>query len=543
MQIAVKSMKPINSVLREQLEKFNVDISAIPGNIGQLLNEVSSTYEKLHADESSVGGRNEQQLFFDKIPEVLFSIDVENCKCLFVNPACSIVYGYSQADFTANCNLWTQVVVREDQPLIQKTLADLHAGNSAEQEYRIRHKNGEVRWMCTKLEPTLNAAGKLARLDGFTSDISRRKEAEIALKESEYMFRSLIENNSDAITLVNDKLEVVYASDSMLKVTGFSPNEVLGKTYSYFVHPEDADRVRQFFTDVYENPGEPQQIVYRTRRKDDVYIWCDRRTINLLHDPVIKGIISNYRDITELQNQLEALENANDRLKKTNLELDKFVYSVSHDLRAPLASVLGVIGLMEGESYDESVMFSLGLIKESVQKLDRFILNILDYSRNSRLDVKRDEIDMELELQGITDNLKFIVHDNANYKISSEITAGGYPFFTDRNRLYSILNNLVANALRYADHTKPEPYVFTHVDVAETVATITVKDNGIGIPAEKHQKVFEMFYRLSNKSVGSLLGLYLVSEAIGKLKGTIDLKSAPGEGTEITLVIPNMLNT
>ncbi len=242
--------------------------------------------------------------------------------------------------------------------------------------------------------------------------------------------------------------------------------------------------------------------------------------------------------LQEEQLQKEALERSNEELKKANRELDRFVYSVSHDLRAPLASMMGVISICEGEVLDAFMLKNIGMLKKSVNKLDGFIMDILDYSRNSRLEVKKEEIHFDQLLHDITDNLKFMSGEQKQVELKTSIN-NGLVFYSDKTRLSIILNNLISNAIRYQNPKAPNPYVEIEVKVSEHEASISVKDNGIGITKENQDKVFEIFYRISKSSVGSGLGLYIVKESIEKLSGRIELISEIGIGSEFKIYIPN----
>ncbi len=242
--------------------------------------------------------------------------------------------------------------------------------------------------------------------------------------------------------------------------------------------------------------------------------------------------------LQEEQLQKEALERSNEELKKANRELDRFVYSVSHDLRAPLASMMGVISICEGEVLDAFMLKNIGMLKKSVNKLDGFIMDILDYSRNSRLEVKKEEIHFDQLLHDITDNLKFMSGEQKQVELKTSIN-NGLVFYSDKTRLSIILNNLISNAIRYQNPKAPNPYVEIEVKVSEHEASISVKDNGIGITKENQDKVFEIFYRISKNSVGSGLGLYIVKESIEKLSGRIELISEIGIGSEFKIYIPN----
>ncbi len=242
----------------------------------------------------------------------------------------------------------------------------------------------------------------------------------------------------------------------------------------------------------------------------------------------------------EEQLQKKALLKSNDELKKSNKELDSFVYSVSHDLRAPLSSMLGVVGLCEMGTLDPFMLKNVTLLKTSIKKLDGFIMDILDYSRNSRLEVESQEIHFTDLLTDISGNLKFMGADDQRTVDIRTTIRNGVAFYSDKSRIGIILNNLISNSIRYQNPQAADPYVEVNVDVSESAADIRVKDNGIGIDKENQAKVFNMFYRVSSKSIGSGLGLYIVKEAVEKLQGAIELRSEPGKGCEFSIHLPNL---
>jgi signal transduction histidine kinase len=244
--------------------------------------------------------------------------------------------------------------------------------------------------------------------------------------------------------------------------------------------------------------------------------------------------------VQEEQAQRKALLQSNEELKKSNKELDSFVYSVSHDLRAPLSSMLGVIGVCEMGNMDAVMQKNIGFLKSSITKLDGFILDILNYSRNARLEVERQEVHFAELLTEISDNLRFMCADQHKKVDIRTNIRNGVPFYSDKSRLSIILNNLISNSIRYQNLSIPNPFVEVRIEVSETAATILISDNGIGIGKENQDKVFDMFYRVSNKSAGSGLGLYIVRETVEKLRGAIQLKSEVGKGTEFSIRLPNL---
>ena len=229
-------------------------------------------------------------------------------------------------------------------------------------------------------------------------------------------------------------------------------------------------------------------------------------------------------------------------LRKRNSELDRFVYSASHDLRAPLSSLLGLINLAETMTTDENSEFIqiYNMMGKSVKKLDDFISEILDYSRNHHLPVASEEINFETEIQYIVKSLDYL---NNGIIWELEISINGNNIIkSDRKRLKIILNNLISNAIKYLDSSKPESRISITVDRKENEAIITISDNGIGIKPEYFPKIFDMFFRATEKSTGSGLGLYIAKETVEKLNGTITSESTFGEGSIFTVRIPNKIN-
>lgn len=236
--------------------------------------------------------------------------------------------------------------------------------------------------------------------------------------------------------------------------------------------------------------------------------------------------------------RLQVAEAQKEELQKSNTELDRFVYSVSHDLRAPLCSMLGVVELSEQLTDDNLALKHFGMIKSSISKLDGFIGDILNYSRNSRQEVKSEEINFNEILTDITDNLKYM--GPAHHMVDIQVKVNDeQSFFSDKRRINVVLNNLIANSIRYQNPKLKRSYVKVEVETSESEASILIKDNGIGIGKEFHPKIFDMFYRVSEVSEGSGLGLYIVKEMIHKLEGEIDFESEPGTGTTFNIRIPN----
>jgi signal transduction histidine kinase len=232
------------------------------------------------------------------------------------------------------------------------------------------------------------------------------------------------------------------------------------------------------------------------------------------------------------------LQKTNQELSKRNTELDNFVYSVSHDLRAPIASVLGLINLAKKDGDLAMKDTYLEMINNSALQQDHFIKEILDQSRNSRLEVKREEILFEPIIEETFTQLSFATPTGkAVEKIVS--VQQSKPFYCDRWRLKVILNNLISNAIRYRNGR--DPVIKVNVAITDRGAEVCIEDNGKGIAKEHLKHVCRMFYRATDDGAGSGLGLYIVKETIDKLNGSIDIDSIEGQGTTVQLMIPEVV--
>jgi signal transduction histidine kinase len=249
----------------------------------------------------------------------------------------------------------------------------------------------------------------------------------------------------------------------------------------------------------------------------------------------VETAISNAYDIYKTR---EDLKQRNIELQKANEELDKFVYSASHDLRAPLMSVLGIVNLALLEDDVTSQNEYLELIRQSVKKLDTFIINIIDYYKNARGVPVVTDISFEELVTEVQATIQYLP-EYGNLKMTTDIDQSGN-FQSDVMKLRIIFNNLINNAIKFQDKSKPDPFVHLTVRSTPTHAKIIVEDNGSGIKESDQDKIFKMFYRAGATNSGSGIGLYIVHEAIAKLGGDISVNSTVGQGSIFEINIPSI---
>ena len=240
--------------------------------------------------------------------------------------------------------------------------------------------------------------------------------------------------------------------------------------------------------------------------------------------------------VTLYKSRIE-LKLKNTELQKANHELTKFVYSVSHDLRSPLTSILGLINLAKTNPVMKIAGTYFEMIENRVLKLDDFIKKILDYYKNARDEELKEPIDFKLLIETIWQSLK-----HQNVKIKFELSTNqDVVFLGDPLRLKMILVNLISNAIKFQNPLEKNPIIKITLLMKGNNAHISISDNGIGINKEYLTDIFELFFRTENSLQidGSGIGLYIVKEAVEKTGGTIDVTSTPLIGTSFKLLLPN----
>jgi two-component system, sensor histidine kinase and response regulator len=244
----------------------------------------------------------------------------------------------------------------------------------------------------------------------------------------------------------------------------------------------------------------------------------------------IRKVILEAFDIYDSRQQVFR---KNLELEKAYQELDRFVYSASHDMRAPLMSILGILQLAKMDKETSSADY-FTMIEESVLKLDVFIRNIIQYYKNNRFDANRQALDWKALIEECVEANRYQLGD-VGIDFEVEVAQNG-DFFSDDLKVRLVLNNLLSNAIKYSPEN-PRIRISLFSDAQS--ATLKVRDNGSGITESEQDQVFKMFFRGTHPKSGSGLGLYIVRDAVTRLDGSISLQSEPGQGTEFTVVIPN----
>lgn len=364
-------------------------------------------------------------------------------------------------------------------------------------------------------------------------------ETSLNLKKSEERFLMALHGTKAGVYEWKLEENTIYVSADWKRLLGYEEHELTKlrqEDFTPLVYPEDRARTRALIAE-HKALNKPYQNEFRLLTKSGNYKWFQDSGV-FKQDEAGKStvLIGTLIDIDNRKKAEEELELKNAQLAKTNEELDRFVYSASHDMRAPLSSLLGLIHLSEKTDRPEEVGLFLQMMKDRIKTMEGFIKEVTDYSRNTRLDLATSSVNLEKLVQEVVQTLAYAV---VNEKVRIDIQINTQlEISTDPNRLKVIINNLLSNAYKYHNFDQTDPFIFIGAIQKGDHIIITVKDNGLGIAPEHHTRIFDMFYRASESSEGSGLGLYIVKETLDKLEGSISVQSSIGKGSEFTVTLP-----
>ncbi|MCX6290218.1 MAG: PAS domain S-box protein [Bacteroidetes bacterium] len=423
-------------------------------------------------------------------------------------------------------------------------------GGSQHELYGKR-KNGKEFPIDIGLSYLETSEGKIAI--SSIRDVTERKKAEQQLRSSEEALqqsnRQLKEISSSIPGAVyqfvideNKRGKFLFVSEGIKELSGYTPEEIYSDDHKMTegIPSEDLQLLNQAISESVKTL-KPFLVRYRILdRETGNYKWVRSNAVPFVHPngkTVWNGTLINISDAKLAE---EELHRKNSELIKTNEELDRFVYSTSHDLRSPLTSVLGLTDFIESESSEPETIEHARMIKARIQRLDRFILNILNYSRNNRVEVETSFIRFKEIIEATIYHLNYM-EGVGKIQFETQID-DSHSFLSDPVRITTVFENLIANAVKFQNFNQPKPVIRIEIKTGPGHAQITVRDNGIGIAPEHQQKIFNMFYRVSGKTPGSGLGLYLVKEIVDKLEGTLDVQSEKGSGTTFSIILKNLQN-
>lgn len=245
---------------------------------------------------------NEEKLnnILNSIEDVVWSMNYPDLTIIYISPSVEAVYGKTIKDFYSNTFTGFQQIHPEDKPFVNSKLEESIIKNEQELEYRIIRSDGSIRWLRDRFKTARDKHDNPIRLDGITTDITERKKAELALKESEVRFRLLADNTIDMIALHELDGRYIYISPSVEKLLGYNPDELIGCSPYDLFHPEDIERIKKESHDYVKEGKTVVYIQYRIKTKKGNYIWFETSTSPITNsDGKVIQLQTTSRDITD----------------------------------------------------------------------------------------------------------------------------------------------------------------------------------------------------------------------------------------------------
>jgi PAS domain S-box-containing protein len=342
----------------------------------------------------------------------------------------------------------------------------------------------------------------------------------------EGLFRELVENSNDILIVTDHDFRIRYISSSVARVFRIEPLKLVGQSIFAFVNEEKIDAWKNCLHNNVTTTFQ-DEIALAVSRGEKSYF-----DVHVSPLETKAGLVIKLHDITKKKDREK-------ELIKSNEQLDQVIYKTTHDLKAPLRSAMGLVNLAEKAPDDEKNIY-LGLIKKSLVRLDSFIEEMNHFFRNEKLALQREKINI-VEL--LKDELSNLLTHSVEQKIDIRFDkTGGDEFYSDSIRVRTVLTNILSNAIKYSDPQKSEPFINISVLVKEEFCDIRITDNGIGIEPQYLKSIFDLFFRATNHSQGTGIGLFIVKDTVEKLKGVIEVDSTPGQGTTFMIRIPNQIH-
>jgi PAS domain S-box-containing protein len=377
--------------------------------------------------------------------------------------------------------------------------------------------------------------GEITGIIEYGRDVTARKQAEEALRESEEKFSKSFHASPDAMGIVTEKDgKFIDVNESYIRMTGYSKEELIGTTTDIhnWVRPEDHTRMQKMLQEkgrIYN-----EEFDYRTKSGEIRTRLLSLEPITINGEPCRIGVSTDITEYKRMERKLKEaladLESSSDKLKATNKELESFSYSVSHDLRSPLRSIDGFSqALLEdyAATLDEKGQDYLNRMRNASQKMGELIDGLLKLSRLTRSEMRYEKVDLTSLANEIALRLQE-THDKRNVKfvIGNDLTATGDP-----QMLRVLLENLLGNALKFTKNTKQALIEFGSATEGEG-KTYFIKDNGVGFDMAFKDKLFGAFQRLHDAAEfpGTGIGLATVQRIINRHGGSIRAEGEAGKG-------------
>lgn len=387
------------------------------------------------------------------------------------------------------------------------------------------------------------SAGEVIGTACFSRNITEIKKNEKLLRRSEIFSRGILDSLSSQIAVIAGDGTIIAINKSWERSAETEDSILKGapKGSNYFEVCGEAARngldaaalILEGIRDVMAGKKDVFYLEY-PRRFGNKDAWFSGRIAKFESDGPM--VTLSFQDITDQKRTEESLRRSEAHLKSANKDLETFIYRASHDLRGPLSSIIGLTNVSKIEITDSKALQYIDMIQLSTKKLDETLIALVQSMSIKDVEKFEDEIDFKGMFDDILDRFQY--YEGFSKMQFDIIINVQEPFFSSRQILQPVFQNLVENSIKYRNIKAEQCRCTISVSATKENVIITFEDNGMGMDAKIHEKVFDVYYKGTQKSKGSGLGLYIVKTAIEKLDGHIRLESKPGKGSTFIITLP-----
>jgi PAS domain S-box-containing protein len=494
--------------------------------------------ERKLAEDALKQANIELENLHNNLDEAIFAVDIINNKMLQVSIANETVFGYSQAAFFNNTQLWYEIIVPEDKPIVDAGYPILWAGQILRHEYRIVRSDKQIRWIEAKIKPTLDTNGKLIRIDGIASDITERKRAEETLKK----LSSAVEQTVDSIIITDRDGNIEYVNRAFEDLTGYSSEEAVGKTPRILKSGTiDQKYYEEMWKQILSGKVLKSEVI---NKKKDGSLYDEEITISPIFDinKNITHFVGTGVDITERKLAEKELIDAKERAEESDKLKTEFLAQMSHEIRTPINIMIGNVDYLNqsfGENMDSEARDCFDGIDLASKRIIRTVDLILNTAELRASSYKPQFVKIDLNskiLKKLYQEHQLSAKQNGielNYTCLEKDT----DVISDEYSITQIFANLIDNAIKYTKKGKVE--ILLEKNKTGNIV-VEVKDTGIGI-SEKHlPKIFEPFTQeeqgYSRSFEGNGLGLALVKRYCELNNIIIEVESEKNVGSTFRII-------
>ena len=435
-------------------------VSAVRDDAGRHLYDLGQLQD-ITAHKEAEAALEESEALFRSIFEgagIGMALSGPDGRIRVANPAFERLLGYAPGELTGM--QVSDITLPDDLPQQMEFLRRAQAGeiDAYQLEKRYLRKDGAVVWGLLNASIVRDDQGAMRATVGQVQDITARREAEAALRESEARFRALVQNDPDVIAVVDDAMHLIYLSPSGEPVFGVPTEQMLGpiEPSLQFVHPEDQERTLALFDAVAEQPRAVTSIEARIKHAKLGWRWFQITIMNLLEDPSICGYLFNLRDITdrkhaELASQaaLQAQQAAIAELERLDQSKNRFLSTISHEFRTPLTAIIGYSELLASNFSDPVIAEDAAVIHREASRLNRLVDDILLVDRvdAGQMSLKMRPVDVNALIQDVVATFRPLTD---SHRFPLDLDPSLRTIDGDPDRLAQAITNLVSNAVKYS---------------------------------------------------------------------------------------------